>query len=166
VAALTAVVRPGKPRLGAAAAAAVTSFGLADRLGDSPGDLSYGARRLLAIARALATRPRVLLLDEPAAGLGAGERDELRTLVREIADDWGIAVLIIEHDVELVLGVSDEIVALDFGRVIARGAPADVRRDPAVVASYLGTQNPVADEPAPGEPVPAQEDTTREGQSA
>jgi sulfate-transporting ATPase len=155
---LIAGVYPGKPRLGSAASAAVATFGLADRLHDSPGDLSYGARRLLAIARALATRPRVLLLDEPAAGLGGGERADLRKLVRAIAEDWGIAVLIIEHDVELVLGVSDEIVAMDFGRVIARGAPADVRNNPAVIAAYLGT-----DDPSPGG---TQDDGAREEQSA
>jgi ABC-type branched-subunit amino acid transport system ATPase component/branched-subunit amino acid ABC-type transport system permease component len=145
---LLAGLYPGRPRLGGAAAAAVATFGLADRLHDSPGDLSYGARRLLAIARALATRPRVLLLDEPAAGLGGREREDLRKLVRVIAEDWGIAVLIIEHDVELVLGVSDEIVALDFGRVIARGAPAEVRNDPAVIAAYLGTDDPAPDDSA------------------
>lgn len=138
---VVAGVAPGKPELSEAAKAAVKTFGLASRLAALPGDLSYGERRLLAIARALASRPRVLLLDEPAAGLGSEERRELRSLVRALAEDWGIAVLIIEHDVELVLGVSDEIVALDFGRVIARGTPDAVRRDPAVISAYLGTDD-------------------------
>jgi sulfate-transporting ATPase len=80
-----------------------------------------------------------LLLDEPAAGLGATERTELRELVRKIADDWGIAVLIIEHDVDLLMRVSDYIVALDFGEVIAEGIPSEVRNNPLVIAAYLGT---------------------------
>jgi len=134
-----APVWPGKPRLSSAAAAAVTAFGLQGRIADEPADLSYGERRLLGIARALAGRPRVLLLDEPAAGLGTEERGELRQLIRGLADEWNVGVLLIEHDVELVLGVSDEVIALDFGRVIARGTPAEVRRDPAVIAAYLGT---------------------------
>ncbi|GAA3884242.1 branched-chain amino acid ABC transporter permease/ATP-binding protein [Leifsonia kafniensis] len=142
---LIAGIRPGKPSLSEAAQAAVASFGLEGRLHDRPSDLSYGERRLLAIARALAGRPRVLLLDEPAAGLGSDERRELRTLVRSIADQWGIAVLIIEHDVELVLGVSDRVVALDFGRVIAEGTPAEVRADANVIAAYLGTDDSVTD---------------------
>jgi sulfate-transporting ATPase len=139
---LIAGLRPGRPRLSPAAAAAVGSFGLSHRLDDMPGDLSYGERRLLAIARALAGRPRVLLLDEPAAGLGSEERKELRDLVRTLAERWGIAVLIIEHDVELVLGVSDRVVAMDFGRVIASGTPDEIRRDPAVIKAYLGTEQP------------------------
>jgi sulfate-transporting ATPase len=138
---LLAGVRPGKPALSEPAKAALASFGLGHRLNDAPSDLSYGERRLLAIARALASRPRVLLLDEPAAGLGSEERLELRSLVRAIAKDWGIAVLIIEHDVELVLGVSDKVMALDFGKVIAFGSPNEVRNNPAVISAYLGTDN-------------------------
>jgi sulfate-transporting ATPase len=101
-------------------------------------DLSYGRRRLVGIARAVATEPSVLLLDEPAAGLGDTESTELAALVRRLADEWGIAVLLIEHDMGFVMGVCDEIVVLDFGRVIGRGTPDEVRSDPAVIAAYLG----------------------------
>jgi sulfate-transporting ATPase len=141
---LVAGLVPGRSTLSGAATAAVLQFGLDERLYDDPADLSYGERRLLAIARALATRPRVLLLDEPAAGLGATERRELSTIIRRIADEWGIAVFLIEHDVELVMGVSDEVVALDFGTVIARGTPQEVRNSPEVIAAYLGADHPVA----------------------
>ena len=87
-------------------------------------DLPYGQRRLLAIARAVATQPSVLLLDEPAAGLGDVETAELAHLVRRLADDWGIAVLLVEHDMTFVMSVCDEIVVLDFGRQIGEGTPA------------------------------------------
>jgi sulfate-transporting ATPase len=140
---LLAGILPERDRLSARALAAVRAFHLEDRLDDSPGALSFGERRLLAIARALATAPRVLLLDEPAAGLSALERDELRLLVQMIARDWGIAVLLIEHDVDLVLAVSDRVVALDFGRVIAQGDPEQIRQDPAVIAAYLGSDEEV-----------------------
>ena len=95
-------------------------------------------RRLLAIARAVATQPSVLLLDEPAAGLGDLETRELATLVRRLADDWGIAVLLVEHDMNFVMSVCDHIVVLDFGAQIAEGTPDEIRHDPLVVAAYLG----------------------------
>jgi ABC-type branched-chain amino acid transport systems, ATPase component len=134
-------VAPGRPQLSDVALASIAEFGLEERLDAAPSDLSYGDRRLLGIARSLATRPRVLLLDEPAAGLGSTEREELRTLVRALAEKWNIAVLLIEHDVDLVMAVSDEVLALDFGRVITRGAPQDVRRHPGVIAAYLGVEH-------------------------
>ncbi|MGY1838131.1 MULTISPECIES: ABC transporter permease subunit [unclassified Modestobacter] len=135
---LVAGIRPGRPELSDVALAAVQEFRLADRLDEAPQDLAYGDRRLLGIARALASRPRVLLLDEPAAGLGEQERTELKTLVRGLAERWNIAVLLIEHDVDLVMSVSDQVLALDFGRVIAYGPPGEVRQDPQVVRAYLG----------------------------
>ena len=101
-------------------------------------DLSFGRRRLVGIARAVATQPSVLLLDEPAAGLGEAESRELAALVRRLADEWGIAVLLVEHDMSFVMGVCDELVVLDFGRVIGRGTPGAVRADPTVIAAYLG----------------------------
>jgi sulfate-transporting ATPase len=101
-------------------------------------DLPYGQRRLLAIARAVASQPSVLLLDEPAAGLGDAETAELARLVRRLADDWGMAVLLVEHDMNFVMTVCDEIVVLDFGRKISEGPREVVRNDPNVIAAYLG----------------------------
>jgi sulfate-transporting ATPase len=132
---------PGRTRPNAAVRAAVEEFDLLEVLDRRPSELPYGKRRLLAISRALATGPRVLLLDEPAAGLGDTDRIELRRLVRRLADDWGMAVVLIEHDVALVMDVSDRVMALEFGSKIAEGPPSEVRRHPEVVRSYLGSDD-------------------------
>jgi branched-chain amino acid transport system ATP-binding protein len=100
--------------------------------------LPYGQQRLLEIARSLAARPRLLLLDEPAAGLSADETKRLSAAIRAIAEG-GTTVLLIEHDMKLVMNTADTIAVLDFGRKIAEGPPAAVRADPAVIAAYLGT---------------------------
>jgi branched-chain amino acid transport system ATP-binding protein len=100
--------------------------------------LSYGAMKRLEIARALAAEPTLLLLDEPAAGCNAVETEELDRLIRSIADD-GVAVILIEHDIKLVMKISDCVMVMDSGRTIASGPPQTVRNDPAVIAAYLGT---------------------------
>jgi branched-chain amino acid transport system ATP-binding protein len=107
----------------------------ADRL---PSELSQGQRKLAGIARALVAKPRLLCLDEPAAGLDTRESEELGAQLRRLADG-GQAMLLVDHDMGLVLGICDEVVVLEFGKVIARGAPDVVRNDPQVIGAYLGS---------------------------
>jgi branched-chain amino acid transport system ATP-binding protein len=125
-------------RLRADAVAALSRVGIADLADRMPDTLAYGLRKRVALARALAAGPRLLLLDEPASGLSEKELPELGDLIRELAADAGVVV--IEHRMDLVMSVCDSIVVLDFGRVIASGTPEQVQADPAVTAAYLGAE--------------------------
>jgi branched-chain amino acid transport system ATP-binding protein len=117
--------------------------GIAHRADETARNLPYGDQRRLEIARALATGPELLCLDEPAAGFNPAEKAKLLALIRRIRDD-GYTVLLIEHDMRLVMGVTDRIVVLEFGKKIAEGVPAEIRDNPAVIAAYLGVPEDAA----------------------
>jgi len=132
---------------------AIRAFELGPWLKHMPDELPYAQRRLVGLARAVATGPSVLMLDEPAAGLDTRSTEELARLIRSLAADWGMAVLLVEHDVAMVLSASDRVYALDFGRVIMTGTPQEVRHDARVISAYLGKDE---DEAPASQPVAPQ----------
>jgi ABC-type branched-subunit amino acid transport system ATPase component/ABC-type branched-subunit amino acid transport system permease subunit len=138
------LLRVRRHHLSPAALAVIEEFGLSDVLDRSSDDLSYAERRSVAIARAVASNPSVLLLDEPAAGLDAAARADLEHLIRRLAREWKMAILLIEHDVALVMRTCDRVMALNFGVTLTTGTPDEVRRNESVIGSYLGEDDPSA----------------------
>ncbi len=123
-------------------------IGLSARADDAAGELPYGAQRRLEIARAMCTEPVLLCLDEPAAGLNARESAELNALIHFIRDTHATSVLLIEHDMSVVMEISDHIVVLDYGHKISDGTPEEIRADPKVIAAYLGVEDEKVEEAA------------------
>jgi branched-chain amino acid transport system ATP-binding protein len=116
-----------------------------DHLRHKPVDaLSYGLQKRVELARALAMRPRVLLLDEPVAGMNREETEDMARFILDVQEEWGVTVLLVEHDMAMVMDISSHVVVLNFGEVIATGTPAEVRRHPQVVAAYLGVEEAAA----------------------
>ena len=135
---VTDLIWPGRHELSPTALAAIHDFDLEADLDKTPEELPYGRRRLVGIARTVASGPSIVMLDEPAAGLDENESAELARLIRRLADERNMGVLLVEHDVGLVMSTCDRIVVIDFGSVIATGTPEEIRGSDAVRDAYLG----------------------------
>ncbi len=143
----SARLRAAQQRQRAESKELLAKVGLADKAAILAGKLSYGEQRRLEIARALATAPKLLLLDEPAAGMNGAEKQQLMEEIVKLAES-GLSMLIIEHDMRFVMGLCRQIAVLNFGRLIAQGTPEEIRANPAVVEAYLGEESADDDAPA------------------
>jgi ABC-type branched-subunit amino acid transport system ATPase component len=132
------LLRPGRIRLTGAAMEALRDFELVDSIEKKPGEVSFGQRKIVAIARAVAASPAVILLDEPAAGLDDHEAAELAGVIVRLAHDWGLGVLLVEHKVDMVMSISDRVTVLDGGKVLASGVADEIVNNADVVDAYLG----------------------------
>ena len=133
-------VRTEEARIADAAQAVIEFVGLGDRRDEVAGELPYGEQRLIELAVALAAQPQLLLLDEPAAGMTGGEKERLIRMIRRIREQ-NVTVLVVEHDMKLVMGISQTVIVLNHGRVIATGAPASIQANPDVIRAYLGSSS-------------------------
>ena len=133
-------VRREEAQIADTAREVIDFVGLGDRRDEVAGELPYGEQRLIELAVALAAQPRVLLLDEPAAGMTGAEKERLVAMIRRIREQ-GITVLVVEHDMKLVMGLSETVIVLNHGRVIAAGAPAEIQANPDVIRAYLGSSS-------------------------
>ena len=131
-------------RLRARAEALLTSFKLSAIKNVYVSALPYGTQKLIELIRALLAEPRLLLLDEPVAGMTQEEREQMAQLVRKARDEYGLTVLLVEHDMTFVMGICDRVIVLNFGKVIVEGKPDEVSRNPAVIEAYLGEETTIA----------------------